>query len=164
MSLQNIAYIFLVRFPERAYNLVFRCDWRPVRFLLSFVFFATAYLQFSIAVSVRHLLPLFVVYCIAAPCSLFFGFFYLYISTNDRASHEKMSMRRRYIIELAMPLIWVWVFFVEWNARQYGLLLMDSNAWISYVEQNVIVIIALSCCFLNAFFLEKQEEVEKQHG
>jgi hypothetical protein len=164
MSLQNIAYIFLVRLPERAYNLIFRCDWRPVRFLLSLVFFSTAYLQVSISISVVHLLPLFLVYCIAAPTSLFFGIFYLYISTNDRAAHEKMSMKRRYVIEFAMPLTWAWVFFVEWNARDYGLLIMDSNAWISYVEQNFIVITALACSSLNAFSLVKQEEIEAKHG
>lgn len=153
MSLQNIAYIFLVRLPERASNLVFRCDWRPIRFIMSFVFFGAAWVQIEFALSPQMIPFASGVYFFASVSSVLFGGFYLFVSTNDRAAYDANSLRKRYLIELIMFLSWIWVAYIDWYAHDKGMIQMDSVSWQHHIIINIIVSLTLCFAFLNALSL-----------
>lgn len=149
---------FTQRLPERAWNLVFECDWRPIRFMISIVFAGTAYIQLRFAFAPEMIAVASVVYVLAAISSVGFAAFYFFISVNDRAKHDPNTLPFRYLIELIAFTVWLFVFFQDCYCYAKGMLHFEETAWFHHVLENIIVLLTLLCGFGNALKLGKREE------
>lgn len=167
MRPKNIFYTFAVRLPKRAYNLVFRCDWRPIRFLMALVFFGSALVQIKFALSPNMLALASFVYFCASISSIVFGGFYLFVSTSDSAENNSRALEKRYLVELSMFLVWIWVAYIDWYAYTNGMIKMDPVSWQHHIIINVIISLTLFCAFLNAISLAenvKNQEIGEGNG
>ncbi len=160
---RTLIALFAVRLPRRAFNLVFRCDWRPIRFILSLVFIGAAIVQAEFAFSPQMPTLVSGVYVLASATSVIFTAFYLFISTNDEAAYNGSTLKKRSFIELGASLIWFLVAFIDWYAHEHDMITLDAVSWQHHLIINGIVLLTLGCAFFNAFSFATQSELQEKY-
>lgn len=129
---------------------------------MAFVLFGGAFVQYGFADLTQPRPVIQGVYGISSMLNTFFGLFYLYISTNDKTSHNITAATRRYYVELLAFAVWVLVFIVDLYAYNVGMIQLDTISWEHHIIINSIVSLTLFLAFLNAVSLPVRIEIEKK--
>lgn len=162
--LRHIAHWIGVHFPDRAYNLIMRRDWQPVRFLLAFAFLFVAVPEQFYLITATGESPVYSkVYVIATVTSLCSGLYYLHASTSDLSRADSRSFRQRYIAELGMLAAWVFVFIVDIQAHDRKMLVMGDVEWQHNIGVNAVLSLALCCCMLNNMSFSIRAELREEY-
>jgi hypothetical protein len=168
-TMHNVGAWFTHRFPERAYNLVLRRDWQPVRFLLAFAFLLVAVPEQFFLIEITSASPVYSsIYTVATCTSLASGVFYLIVSTSDVQRTNSKAFQQRYVTEIGMLAMWLWVFIIDIQAHGRGMLRMGDVEWQHNIGVNLILSLALVCCILNnmsfSFRAEMHEQYDEKHS
>lgn len=153
---------------EGAWNIVFRCDWKPIRFVMAFVLFGAAYVQRGFSELASDKFFVHFAYNAASVLSMLFGFFYIYVSTLKSKLHDEEAAKKRYYVELAAVVIWITVFYLDIYCYSKKIITMDFVSWEHHVITNCIVSLTLLLAYLNAISLPEkiriQKTVERQYA
>jgi hypothetical protein len=147
---------------NRVYSLIFRSDWRPIRFLCGLVWFGEAVMHYGFAESPNMISFGTWLYRWSIPADVILGGFFLYIALSRNKPRDSGVLYRRYWLEFYAMLVWIWMWFVDWYSYHQGYIRMDIAAWDNHTIDNAVVTFAHLCAFLNAISLAPLHKLELQ--